>query len=265
MGESAVIHRSTTKTMIPNGYAILYGRDGIVYPRKVRETLYQCLVKAVEALKLKSMSVIINYVLLPFWVESFYFSFSVFNVTSCLIFYISTYSITRNREKLKRAQLYRLLCCLLDNSNDTDSMFYFSNLLIVDVSIDENVRGPAVGIIINTKKGDIDIDLSPSVEVNDIKLKGWPNGGSKVFDSTKGKQIKKEVENAKIHLVPKKDLFWRISYSNKIKELINSMDRTGECRKRTHKILKYDFQMWKIEERCRFEGISTYIFSVSVF
>ena len=140
----------------------------------------------------------------------------------------------------------------------------FSLLLTSGVKIDDNPRGPAVGITISTKKGEIDIDLSPSVDVTDIKLKGWPNAGSTVFDSEKGKEIKQQVGKAQIHLVPKKDLFWRISYSKKMKALINSMDRIGECRKRCHKMLKYDFQIWKTEEKCRFEGISTYLFYVSI-
>ena len=128
-------------------------------------------------------------------------------------------------------------------------------------------NGPAVTMIIKREhEHDISIDISASIQLNDksnqfVCTHGWPR--SKTKNVLSKKKIKC-ILAAGVHLVPKKDLFWYISYSKPAKVLLNNIDAWDECRRKCHKIIKRDFQIWKSQSTHGFNGISTYIFKVNI-
>ncbi|XP_066933495.1 cyclic GMP-AMP synthase-like [Clytia hemisphaerica] len=126
---------------------------------------------------------------------------------------------------------------------------------IKDVSIQKKPHGPAITLTYH-KPGEhhIDIDLSPSLFTNDIKVpvKVW----KREFFKTNPK-VTDMLKDVPILLVPKKENCWLISYEKIMKELFNRIDGEGTCRKICHMILKYDILKWKSQDKEGFEGMST--------
>ena len=114
---------------------------------------------------------------------------------------------------------------------------------------------------------DISVDFSASIDLKDhdkvtVSTHGWPRPQTrKVLSEQKINQI----ISAGVHLVPKKDMFWYISFSHPAKVLLNNIDAWDECRRKCHKMIKRDFQIWESQSTHGFDGISTYIFKVSMF
>ena len=133
-------------------------------------------------------------------------------------------------------------------------------IIFLGIELVNTASGPAIGIRIMVDSEEIDIDLSPSIELPEMKCDGWKES---FLTGDRRNSIVKNVRKANIHAVPKESMFWRKSYSQKIKVLLTTMDTNGECRKHCHKILKYDFKKWE-NTNGRAKGISTFIFVVSV-
>ena len=135
-------------------------------------------------------------------------------------------------------------------------------------------HGPAITIRIHTSSEkhapskckdivdhDIFVDFAVCVKADKHQLGvhkyGWPRLQTKKCLSSM--QIER-VLDAEIYYVPKKALFWYVSFSDAAKVLLRCIDSADTCRRKCHKILKADFLRWRSEES--FPGISTFIFKV---
>ncbi|XP_066933138.1 uncharacterized protein [Clytia hemisphaerica] len=127
---------------------------------------------------------------------------------------------------------------------------------VKDVSIQRNPHGPAITLTYH-KPGDhhIDIDLSPSLFTNDIKVDEGVWGRSFFKDNPRGVDLVDKLKEVPVLLVPKKEDCWLISHEKIMKKMFNSVDGPGTCRKECHKTLKADVLNWKSKEQ--FEGMST--------
>ena len=132
------------------------------------------------------------------------------------------------------------------------------------IVVQPNVSGPALALTIRGGtehfRHPIDVDLVPYLNAPDeFKLSATANSRlDSLFQSNPNGREK--VKKARLILVPKKPTKWLLSYSHVTKAVIKNLDRRGECRKKCHKILKYDFLM-KIPGD--FPGISTHVFKVN--
>ena len=109
---------------------------------------------------------------------------------------------------------------------------------------------------------DISIDFSASIETEiSVGVHGWPRQATRNVLSEK--QIDKAF-SAGLHMVPKSDKFWYLSYSKAVTALLKYIDGANECRKKCHKILKKDFRTWQSKSSTGLATISTYLFKVYV-
>lgn len=111
----------------------------------------------------------------------------------------------------------------------------------------------------------ISVDLSASVKTDiPVGVYGWPrNATRQVLDD---EHIKKVID-AGVHLVPKHDSFWYISFSKAVTAMLRFIDGANECRRMCHKFLKTDFRKWqsKSDSGTGLKCISTYLFKVNTF
>jgi predicted phosphohydrolase len=134
------------------------------------------------------------------------------------------------------------------------------------VHISKVNHGPAITMTLvpfqgSPVKHNINVDITLSLEC-DIPLSrfGWPREKTKqAFE----RDLINEVLNAGIHLVPKKDLFWAISFSKAERALLSRLDDTdGGCRKYVTKIMK-KFVMNCISQSINgLPGISSHVIKV---
>jgi predicted phosphohydrolase len=109
-------------------------------------------------------------------------------------------------------------------------------------------------------KHNINVDVTLSLEC-DIPLSrfGWPREKTKqAFE----RNVIDEVLNAGIHLVPKKDLFWAISFSKAERALLSRLDTDGGCRKYVTKIMKKFVMNCSSQSTNGLPGISSHIIKV---
>jgi predicted phosphohydrolase len=109
-------------------------------------------------------------------------------------------------------------------------------------------------------KHNINVDVTLSLEC-DIPLSrfGWPRGKTKqAFE----RDLIDKVLNAGIHLVPKKDLFWAISFSKAERALLSRLDSDGGCRKYVTKIMKKFVMNCSSQSTNGLPGISSHIIKV---
>ena len=108
---------------------------------------------------------------------------------------------------------------------------------------------------------EISVDFAASIDTKlSVSIYGWPRRDTK--NALSSKQIE-TVNEAGVHLVPKKELCWYVSFSKAASALIKHLDGDNGCRRQCHKILKRDFKTWQSKSPYGMEGISTYIFKVS--
>ena len=88
---------------------------------------------------------------------------------------------------------------------------------------------------------------------------GWPRPATRRVLSTE--KIDK-VKAAGIHLVPKGDEVWCISYSKCETALLDGIDSGNECRKMCHQLIKRYIQIFSSKTSA--SGVSSYIFKVSI-
>lgn len=127
------------------------------------------------------------------------------------------------------------------------------------VSLSRSSHGPALTLTIKPQ-GDVEhsisLDITPTIEYS-IKTSqfGWPRSETiKAF----GKQLVNDTIAKGTHLVPKKDLFWAISFSRMERELLSGMDSDSGCRKYVYKMLKKYIEDCK-RSRGDLPGISSHI------
>ncbi|XP_053402720.1 protein mab-21-like 3 [Mercenaria mercenaria] len=137
-----------------------------------------------------------------------------------------------------------------------------------DVSISNTSQGPALTLTISPKTQDIrhniSVDITASLKcASKLKLEdfGWPRlQTKKAFD----KEVIDAAIESGIHLVPKKDLFWSISFSRAERALLSSIDRGFGCRKRVLKLLKKFVEKCKSGSTSKLPGISSHILKTQI-
>ena len=122
-------------------------------------------------------------------------------------------------------------------------------------------HGPAITLTIKPPGSHhISVDVTATLPCDqDVKSLGlgWPRGATRSVLSVD--KIAK-VTGAGIHLVPKGDEVWCVSYSKWEKALLDGMDTGNECRKMCHQIIKRFIQIHS--SKTSTSGISSYIFKV---
>jgi len=113
-------------------------------------------------------------------------------------------------------------------------------------------------------KHEISIDIATCININLNEIPGlkyrWPR---KASTKVLGPDVISEVVASGVILVPKKDLFWYISFSRYAKKLMNIIDDVGECRRQCYQLLKRDFITWQSKANTGLKGISSFIFKVN--
>ncbi|XP_053401523.1 uncharacterized protein LOC123549236 [Mercenaria mercenaria] len=144
-----------------------------------------------------------------------------------------------------------------------------NELDLKDVSIKNTAQGPALTLTISPNRElgishEISVDVTVSLKCSaklDFEHFGWPRAKTrKAFDQD---VIDAAIE-AGIHLVPKKDLFWSISYSRAERALLSSIDREFGCRKRVLKLLKKYVEKCKSGSTSKLPGISSHILKTQI-
>ncbi|XP_060556587.1 uncharacterized protein LOC132717178 isoform X2 [Ruditapes philippinarum] len=135
------------------------------------------------------------------------------------------------------------------------------------VHISKVSHGPALTMTLvpfqgSPVKHNINVDITLSLEC-DIPLSrfGWPREKTKqAFE----RDVIDEVLNAGIHLVPKKDLFWAISFSKAERALLSRLDTDGGCRKYVTKIMKKFVMNCSSQSTNGLPGISSHIIKTRI-
>lgn len=133
------------------------------------------------------------------------------------------------------------------------------------VSISNACHGPALTLTITPSdrsgiKHKISVDVTASLKCS-LQFKNWPRPATRnAFDE----DLIHAVFQAGIHLVPKKDLFWAISYSRAERALLSSVDKGFGCRKRTLKLLKKYFAVCQSRSTSKLPGISSHVLKTQV-
>lgn len=137
---------------------------------------------------------------------------------------------------------------------------FFSGVHISKVS-----HGPALTLTLVPFPGsgithNISVDITASLYCYiPLSRFGWPRENTKrAFES----EVINEVVKAGIHLVPKKDLFWAISFSKAEKSLLLRLDKDGGCRKYVTKIMKKFAMTCSSQSRNGLPGVSSHIIKV---
>lgn len=137
-------------------------------------------------------------------------------------------------------------------------------LFLSDVELSSTSHGPALTITIKRHhSNDISVDLVLTLPWSQpLNIHGWPRKNSrKVFNQN----IVKDVEKKGLHLVPKGDETWTISYSKAEEELLANIDDGNQCRKEIMKFLKYYLDVCKTESSDGLPGLSSYIIKVITY
>ena len=136
---------------------------------------------------------------------------------------------------------------------------------MLEILLHHNAHGPAITMTIlpdgENLEHEISIDIAVCIKVNSNQIPQlkWPRQAS---INVLGSDVIQRVVDSGVILVPKKDLFWLISYSKYAKMLMKIIDAFDECRRKCYKILKRDFMSWQSESETGLKGISSYIFKV---
>lgn len=155
---------------------------------------------------------------------------------------------------------HRLLKDLYDKINTALKEVKLPNKTGVDLS--PISHGPAITLTIKPVGGHhISVDVTATLPCDlDVTSQGWPRADTR--KALSADKIEK-VKQAGIHLVPKGDEVWCVSYSKCEKALLHGIDTGNECRKMCHQIIKRFIQIFS--SRCSTSGISSYIFKHQLF
>lgn len=122
-------------------------------------------------------------------------------------------------------------------------------------------HGPALTFTIKPGGHHISSDLTATLPCDlDVTSQGWPRRQTRAMLSDD--RIRK-VKEAGMHLVPKGDEVWCISYSKCEKALLDGVDSGNECRKMCHQLMKRYVQIFS--SKMSASGISSYIFKHQLF
>ncbi|XP_053402947.1 protein mab-21-like 3 [Mercenaria mercenaria] len=136
-----------------------------------------------------------------------------------------------------------------------------------NVNISRACHGPALKMTIKPGRGspvqhDINVDISVSLHCDiPITAFGWPREETKRAFSM---EHINEVLKAGIHLVPKKDLFWAISFSKAERALLSILDADQGCRKYVAKIMKKHVMTCSSQSSNGLPGISSHIIKTQI-
>lgn len=134
------------------------------------------------------------------------------------------------------------------------------DLGLSDVKLSPTAQGPALTITIQQQNyNDINVDLVPSLPCDlPVGINGWPRKDTrKAFP----KKID-AVSKVGLHLVPKGDESWTISYSKAERELLEGIDDNNECRREVMKIIKSFLEKCKRESPDGLPGLSSHIVKI---
>lgn len=137
------------------------------------------------------------------------------------------------------------------------------DLDIPGINLSPISHGPAITLTIKPPGGGhhISVDVTATLPCNmDVTAQGWPRAGTRQILSYD--KIAK-VKGAGMHLVPKGDEVWCVSYSKCEKALLDGIDSGNECRKKCHKLMKRYVQIFS--SKMSASGISSYIFKHQLF
>lgn len=136
--------------------------------------------------------------------------------------------------------------------------------VLANVELSPVSRGPALTITVKqSKDSDIMVDLVLSLPCSKFLSmpSSWPRKNTrKVFDQNKIRA----VDKAGLHLVPKGDETWTISYSKAEKELLDGIDKGNECRREVLRLLKYYLHSCKDKVADGLPGLSSHIVTTQI-
>lgn len=152
---------------------------------------------------------------------------------------------------------HRLLKDLYDRMNTA-----LKELKLPGVDLSPISHGPAITLTIKPGGGHhISVDVTATLPCDlDVTSNGWPRQGTRGVLS--GDKIEK-VMKAGIHLVPKGDEVWCISYSKCETALLDGIDTGNDCRKMCHQLIKRCIQIFGSKKSA--SGVSSYIFKHQLF
>ena len=136
-------------------------------------------------------------------------------------------------------------------------------IISVGVNLSPISHGPALTLTIKPPEGGYHIssDLTATLPCDlDVTSHGWPRCETRAVLSDD--RIRK-VKEAGMHLVPKGDEVWCVSYSKCEKALLDGVDSGNECRKMCHQLMKRYVQIFS--SKVSAPGVSSYIFKVYIF
>lgn len=135
-------------------------------------------------------------------------------------------------------------------------------LKLTEVDLSPISHGPAITLTIKPPRGHhISVDVTATLPCDlDVASSGWPRPDTRRVLSTE--KIDK-VKAAGIHLVPKGDEVWCISYSKCETALLDGIDSGNECRKMCHQLIKRYIQIFSSKTSA--SGVSSYIFKHQTF
>jgi len=105
------------------------------------------------------------------------------------------------------------------------------------VEVDRRFHGPAITIKIDSRGTEISIDFSVVISKAAATFPdsaGWPHPNTE----WPSKQMKDILTNIGVSLVARKDIHWMVSPALAERELMKGIDQPGECRKKSHRIMK---------------------------
>lgn len=132
------------------------------------------------------------------------------------------------------------------------------------IDLSSTSQGPALTITIKQhNSNDISVDLVPSLPCSlPVTMHGWPR------KKTKRAYTSKKIEaviKAGLHLVPKGDETWTISYSKAERELLDKIDDGNECRKGVMRLMKSYLEQCRLVKASNgLPGLSSHIVKVCI-
>ena len=134
-------------------------------------------------------------------------------------------------------------------------MFIFSG----KVHLSRDAHGPAITLTIKRPGSyDINVDMVPTISSSTpVEVNGWPRPDTRRAYSEDQIQA---VQEAGLHLVPKNDTTWDISYSKAETAMFAALDRGNGCRKAVLKCMKK-----VIQSPYGLPGVSSYLVKVTPF
>lgn len=132
------------------------------------------------------------------------------------------------------------------------------------IDLSSTSQGPALTITIKQhNSNDISVDLVPSLPCSlPVTMHGWPR------TNTRSAYTSKKIEaviKAGLHLVPKGDETWTISYSKAERELLDKIDDGNECRRGVMRLLKSYLEQCKQAKASKgLPGLSSHIIKVCI-